>query len=134
MQTLFAWDFRGKDNSYLKEMALYNFDNFAPGMEERDFLDDLIEGVVNNLDKIDSYIIKYATEWPLDHITFVDRNILRAGIYELLFQDDIPPKVAINESIEIAKKFGGESSGKFVNGVLGAIYKDEIQKKEEKSV
>jgi N utilization substance protein B len=132
MQSLFAWDFRGKNNSYLKKMALYNFDNFAPGMEARDFLSDLIEGVVNNLDEIDSYIIKYATEWPLEHITFVDRNILRVGIYELLFQEDIPPKVAINESIEIAKKFGGESSGKFVNGVLGAIYKDKIQGKEEK--
>jgi N utilization substance protein B len=131
MQSLFAWDFRGKDTGYLEKMAMYNFENFAPGLDDHSFLDDLTEGVVTNLNEIDSYIIKYATEWPLEHITFVDRNILRVGIYELLFQQDIPPKVAINESIEIAKKFGGESSGKFVNGVLGAIYKDKIQRQEE---
>jgi N utilization substance protein B len=76
------------------------------------------------LPEIDKAIVKYATEWPLDQITIVDRNILRIGVFELLMATDIPPKVAINEAIEIAKTFGGESSGKFVNGVLGAIFKD----------
>jgi N utilization substance protein B len=90
--------------------------------------------VIINLAEIDKYITKYATEWPLDQITIVDRNILRIGVYELVFDKDIPAKVAINEAIEVAKTFGGESSGKFVNGVLGAIYKDVAQtlKKEER--
>jgi len=79
------------------------------------------------LAEIDVYIEKYATEWPLDQITIVDRNILRLGVYELIFAEDIPAKVAINEAIEVAKAFGGDSSGKFVNGVLGAIFKDLAQ-------
>lgn len=133
MQSLFAWDFYGKDNDYLGEVVEYNFHNFAPGLEDKDFVKNLVNGVLNNLDEIDSYIIKYATEWPLEHITIVDRNVLRIGIYELMLEEEVPPKVAINESIEIAKTFGGESSGKFVNGVLGAIYKDHIQQKEENS-
>jgi len=87
----------------------------------------LVKGVKNNIGDIDRYITKYATEWPLDQITIVDRNILRIGTYELVFDKDIPEKVAINEAIEIAKAFGGESSGKFVNGVLGAIYNDLIK-------
>src|SRR5262249_34999448 len=66
----------------------------------------------------------YAPEWPINQITIVDRNILRIGVFELKFTNDIPPKVAINEAIELAKSFGGESSGRFVNGVLGAVYKD----------
>jgi N utilization substance protein B len=87
---------------------------------------------MDNLEMVDTYITKYATEWPLDQITIVDRNILRIGVYELIFNDDIPAKVAINEAIEIAKTFGSESSGKFVNGVLGAIYKDMEAQKEQK--
>ena len=131
MQSLFAWDFNEKNNEFLKKIVNYNFKNFAPGLEDEGFVQELVEGVVKELKELDSYIIKYATEWPLDHITIVDRNVLRIGIYELLFEDDIPPKVAINEAIEMAKKFGGESSGKFVNGVLGAIYKDVVQKSEK---
>ena len=131
MQSLFAWDFHGKDNDYLAKIVEYNFQNFAPGLEDEDFIKNLIDGVLKDLDDIDSYIIKYATEWPLEHITIVDRNVLRIGIYELMFEKEVPPKVAINEAIEIAKTFGGESSGKFVNGVLGAIYKDFIQSKEK---
>jgi N utilization substance protein B len=80
--------------------------------------------VIEHIEDIDRHISKYATEWPLEQITIVDRNILRIGVMKLLYNDDIPAKVAINEAIEIAKSFGGESSGKFVNGVLGAIYKD----------
>ena len=73
-------------------------------------------GIRDNYQKIDNYIIKYATEWPLDQITTVDRNILRLGIYELLYTT-VPPRVAINEAIEMAKSFGGDTSGKFINGV-----------------
>lgn len=118
------WDFNDQKDKDLDKIIKGIFFNFAPNFNDNGFVVKLIRGVIKNLKKIDSNIVKYATEWPLDQITIVDRNILRIGVYELLMVDDIPPKVAINEAIEIAKTFGGESSGKFVNGVLGAIYKD----------
>ncbi|MCK5416640.1 transcription antitermination factor NusB [Candidatus Parcubacteria bacterium] len=124
MQSLFLWDFKGKNNKNLDENIKGIFSNFAPRFNDQGFVCNLIQGVIDNLEEIDSYIIKYATEWPLEQITIVDRNILRIGVYEMIFNDDIPEKVAINEAIEIAKTFGSEASGKFVNGVLGAIYKD----------
>ena len=136
MQTLFSWDFNGKQEKNLSNLIKQNFKQFAPKFDDHGFVKSIINGVIKNEDEIDKYIIKYATEWPLDQITIVDRNILRIGVYELLFDKDIPSKVAINEAIEIAKTFGGESSGKFVNGVLGAIYKEAAPavKKEEKRV
>lgn len=124
MQTLFSWDFNGKKEKDLHNLIDRNFKQFAPHFNDHGFVRSLVIGVMNNIDEIDKYITKYATEWPLEHITIVDRNILRIGVYELVFDNEIPAKVAINEAIEIAKTFGGESSGKFVNGVLGAIYKD----------
>lgn len=136
MQTLFCWDFNGKRKEDLVNIANQNFAQFAPVFNDHGFVEKIIKEVIKNLPEIDKYITKYATEWPLEQITIVDRNILRIGVYELVFSKDIPAKVAINEAIEIAKTFGGESSGKFVNGVLGAIYKDMAQtiKKEEKQV
>jgi N utilization substance protein B len=134
MQSLFLWDFNGQESKGLDDAIKGNFENFAPNFNDHGFVKNIIEGVLKNTAEIDRYIIKYATEWPLDQITTVDRNILRIGVYELVFDKDIPAKVAINEAIEIAKAFGGESSGKFVNGVLGAIYKDigDKEGKEEK--
>jgi N utilization substance protein B len=81
---------------------------------------------------IDEVIVKTAPEWPLEQITIIDRNILRIGIYELNFAKEVPPKVAINEAVELGKAFGGESSGKFVNGVLGTLYKDLPASEKEK--
>jgi len=124
MQTLFNWDFNDKSENVLDGTVKGIFLNFAPDFDDKGFVSSLVGGVVKHIEEIDKYIIKYATEWPLEQITMVDRNILRIGIYELVFDDNIPAKVAINEAIEIAKTFGGASSGKFVNGVLGAIYKD----------
>jgi len=135
MQSLFYWDFQGKKIDNLKQMTQEVFANFAPAFNDKGFVNNLIDGVILNLDEIDNYITKYATEWPLSQITIVDRNILRIGVYELIYNQDIPSKVAINEAIEIAKTFGSEASGKFVNGVLGAIYKDMYEKEEnEKAV
>ncbi|MFH1233908.1 MAG: transcription antitermination factor NusB [Patescibacteria group bacterium] len=127
MQTLFSWDFNNKLEKNLDKLISQNFQQFAPKFDDHDFVKIVINGVIKHLDEIDKNIIKYATEWPMNQITVVDRNILRIGVYELLFDKNIPARVAINEAIEIAKTFGGESSGKFVNGVLGAIYKDTIQ-------
>ncbi|MEA3398823.1 MAG: transcription antitermination factor NusB [Patescibacteria group bacterium] len=124
MQSLFLWDFKGKQEKDLINIIRDVFANFAPEFDDQGFVQNVIDGVIAHLAEIDKYITKYATEWPLEQITIVDRNILRIGVFELIFNDDIPAKVAINEAIEIAKTFGSESSGKFVNGVLGAIYKD----------
>lgn len=125
MQSLFEWDFAGRQPQRLKQITKHNIEEFAPGMDTPDFVYSLIEGVEKHLPDIDQIITATAPEWPLESITFVDRNILRVGIYELRFSNapDVPPKVAINEAIELAKTFGGASSGKFVNGILGAIYK-----------
>jgi N utilization substance protein B len=124
MQTLFAWDFNGKKMDKLELLISDNFANFAPNFDDGGFVKELVNGVIAKLDELDSYIKKYATEWPLDQITCVDRNVLRLGIYELLYCENIPSRVAINEAIEVAKSFGGDSSGKFINGVLGAIYNE----------
>jgi transcription antitermination protein NusB len=123
MQSLYEWDFNDRQKQ-LQDITDYNIKQFAPGMEDPAFIFDLIKGVSENIAKIDSIIIETAPEWPLDQITVVDRNILRLGIYELLFAKQVPPKVAINEAVELGKAFGGESSGKFINGVLGTLYKN----------
>lgn len=125
LQSLFEWDFRGKKRGSLKSIIQHNIDEFAPGLDDLTFINSIILGIEKNLSKIDKQITESAPNWPLEQITTVDRNVLRMGIYELTFAeaDDVPPKVAINEAIELAKTFGGASSGKFVNGVLGTIYK-----------
>lgn len=126
MQSLYEWDFRKGDRKGLEDITKENLREFAPSFDDHGFTVKLVVGVFDHREEIDEAITKFAPEWPLEQITTVDRNILRIGIYELKFNEEIPPKVAINESIELAKSFGGESSGKFVNGVLGAIYKKMI--------
>lgn len=129
LQTLYEWDFNNGKKENLEEYLKYNIAEFAPGFAEEDFTRCLIQGVINNQEALDKEIEKHAPEWPIAQITIVDRNVLRLGIFELLFDQKVPNKVAINEAIELAKAFGGESSGKFVNGVLGAIYKEVELKK-----
>lgn len=125
LQSLFEWDFRHQPADQLKPIIKYNIAEFAPGIEDTDFIFDLVFGVRGHLADIDALISQSAPDWPIEQITTVDRNVLRMGIYELKFANaqDVPPKVAINEAIELAKTFGGASSGKFINGVLGTIYK-----------
>lgn len=122
MQSLFEWDFNQRQKP-LGEIVDHALAEFAPGVEDPDFARSLAAGVEQNIDEIDKIIVDTAPEWPIDQITVVDRNVLRVGIYELMFLKDVPPKVAINEAVEMGKVFGGESSGKFVNGVLGTLYK-----------
>ena len=126
MQSLYEWDFKGKNQEQLKKIVQRNLKEFGPGLEESDFVWQIIDGVIENLKKLDKIIEKSAPEWPIDQITIVDRNVLRIGLQELLFsnRDEVPPKVAINEAIELAKTFGGESSGRFINGVLGTVYRE----------
>ncbi|MBL7045006.1 MAG: transcription antitermination factor NusB [Parcubacteria group bacterium] len=145
LQTLFELDFNGlvggKKIKDTKTALLRNIEEFAPGMGDFSFVQELLDSILEKQKDIDNIIVKAAPEWPIDKISIVDRNILRIGLFELLFADrsEVPAKVAINEAIELAKTFGGESSGRFVNGVLGAVYKemgepgkDEVSKKKTK--
>jgi N utilization substance protein B len=128
MQTLYQADFNNKLTiKDLNEIIDYQVVDLANNFENRSFVDYLVQNVIENLAVLNQLVEKYAPEWPLDKITIVDRNILRIGVWELVYDDSIPPKVAINEAIEIAKIFGGETSGKFVNGVLGSLYKPETE-------
>lgn len=126
MQTLFEWDFNGKKNTDISQILKRNEEEFASGAGDEKFMVDLAQGVIKKISDLDKIITKAAPDWPLEKIANIDRNILRVGLFELLFGDkfDVPPKVAINEAIELAKTYGGENSGKFVNGVLGAVYKE----------
>ena len=125
LQTLYEWDF---SNQKIKPEIILQRDasEFAPGTESDQFMKNLLQGVIEKQKDLDDVITSAAPEWPIEKISIMDRNILRIGLYELLFanREQVPPKVAINEAIELAKKFGGETSGKFINGVLGAVYKE----------
>ena len=133
-QTMYEWDFLQRNCS--EDLALSaeahdgmvpildrNYNEFAGSIESREFIDNLVWGVVDNSEKIDSILRPAAPEWPIEQIALVDLIILRMGIYELLFTAEVPPKVAINEAVELAKAFGGENSSRFVNGVLGTIFR-----------
>jgi len=126
MQSLFEWDFQGCRNDEIDGIIERNVREFAPGIENFEFVENLDPRALENRAAIDALIEKCAPEWPLAQVTVIDRNVLRLGIYELMFgnYNEVPPKVAINEAIELAKTFGGESSARFVNGVLGTIYRE----------
>lgn len=126
MQSLYEWDFNGDNDIEINEIIRHNMVEFGSRLDDNLFVKQLVKGVLEKRKVIDPIIEKCAPEWPLEQITMVDRNILRIGIFELMFgeYEETPPKVAINEAIELAKTFGGESSGKFVNGVLGTVYRE----------
>lgn len=125
LQSLFEWDFYKREKD-LSKVLDRNIEKFGGNFDESDFAKSLIKGVIKNINKIDNLIKQSAPERPIKQLTIIDRNVLRIGLFELLYEDkkEVPPKVAINEAIELAKNFGGESSGKFINGVLGAVYKE----------
>lgn len=139
LQTLFEWDTSNAPDTEVPGMLARNVEEFGGEDTDRAFMEQLLQGVIAKRPDLDLVIEKAAPDWPLAKIAPVDRNILRIGLFELLFADrtQVPAKVAINEAIELAKIFGGESSGRFINGVLGAVYKemgepgkDEVGKKE----
>ena len=103
-----------------------NLKEFGPGIDEPEFVWRITKGVIEHFDHLNKIIEKAAPEWPINQISVIDRNVLRIGLYELLFADpnEVPAKVAINEAIELAKNYGGPNSGKFINGVLGTVYKE----------
>lgn len=140
LQSLYEIDFRGIDPNLFEEVLSHNVKEFSQDDVDLTYAKALLDGILKKQTEIDAIIIKAAPEWPLDKIGTVDRNVLRLGLYELIYADkkEVPAKVAINEAIEVAKFFSGDTSGKFVNGVLGAVYRelygaDEANKKSERS-
>jgi transcription antitermination protein NusB len=136
LQVLYQLDFGGLlekkkiEFDLSKNILFYNLQEFADeDFKYKDFVDHLVSEILKNIEEIDKWIKKFAPEWPIKQISMVDRNILRIGIFELIFLKETPPKVAIDEAIELAKRFGSETSGRFVNGVLGAIY-EKIKKED----
>lgn len=125
LQSLYEWDFyeRKKD---IVEILSRNIEEFSPGVDEPEFAWKIMKGIVEHLKEIDATIVRVAPEWPLNRVAIIDRNILRIGLYELMFAnpEEVPPKVAINEAIEMAKNYGGLNTARFVNGVLGTVYRE----------
>jgi N utilization substance protein B len=135
MQTLYEYDFRAEAGVKVDRKAVLgrNLEEFSDAIDDKNFVYDLVDGVQEHEKQIDGIIGPAAPEWPVAQIAKIDKIILRIGVYELLIKKEVPPKVAINEAVELAKAFGGENSSKFVNGVLGTIYRgsDVYQPEEE---
>ncbi len=129
MQTLYEWDFQSEKP--LEDLLLANLEATDHADDDASFVKHLVEGVVAHKEEIDGFIQKTAPEWPLDQISVVDKSILRLAIYELIHEQDVPAKVAINEAVELAKTFGGDNTSKFVNGVLGTVYRQSDRYKED---
>ncbi|MGB9608801.1 MAG: transcription antitermination factor NusB [Minisyncoccia bacterium] len=132
LQSLYEWDFFNKKKDLISILER-NLAEFAPGIDEPEFAWKLLDGILKHLKEIDGLISKFLNNWPLEKTHLIDRNILRIGVYELLYPDhnEIPYEVAIDQAMELAKAFGGENSLKFINGVLGNIY-DKIKSGEIK--
>jgi N utilization substance protein B len=131
LQTLYEYEFRveAEDTSVdVKEILSRNLARYETAIDDTKFVDTLVSGVLKEQADIDAKIQPIAPDWPIEQIARVDRNILRLGIYELLHQADVvPPKVVINEAVELAKAFGSDNSSKFVNGVLGTAYRTLVE-------
>jgi N utilization substance protein B len=137
LQSLYEYEFRisAEDKSAsIDEILSRNLERYEDEIEDTDFVSELVHGVLKNQDDLDNHIRPLAPEWPLEQIARIDRNILRLGLYELLYRaEQVPPKVAINEAVELAKAFGSDNSSKFINGVLGTAYRTLVEKSEEAS-
>ena len=130
MQTLYEWDFQPSKS--IDELLTLNLRSADREASDTTFLKELIHGVILKVDNLDELISKSAPEWPMDQVSIVDKTILRLAIYEILYREDVPAKVAINEAVELAKTFGGDNTSKFVNGVLGTIYRQSDRYKKDK--
>lgn len=136
MQSLFEWDFRPKTS--ILEIAKRNIKAFNEECDVK-YIDVSLRGIIKNIKEIDKIISQAAPEWPLDQIAALDKSILRVAVYELVFSSDVPPKVVINEAVELGKTYGSENSYKFINGVLGTLFKqderfEELSKEEQETL
>lgn len=128
LQTLYEQEIREDSedkNLNTGEILKRNIDRYKETIEDVNFIENLVNGVIKNADKLDAELQPVAPDWPIDQIARMDRLVLRMGLYELKNSKDVPAKVVINESVELAKAFGGDNSSKFINGVLGTILKNQ---------
>ena len=135
LQTLYEEDFRKEVNDpgvNLDEILERNIGRYDETIEDKTFIEQLVHGVKARQAELDDIIRPVAPEWPIEQIARMDRAILRIGVYELLYEDSVPPKVVINEAVELAKAFGGDNSSKFINGVLGTVLRNQEQKMTKK--
>jgi len=135
LQTLYEEDFRlgsGDKNFDLEEVMNRNIERYQEMVDDKDFIRRLVHGVSRASAKLDKKLQPVAGKWPIDQIARIDRIVLRIGLYELENESDVPPKVVINEAVELAKSFGGENSSKFINGVLGTLLKQSEEKTKSK--
>lgn len=137
LQTLYEYDFRVSCNDEsveLVEILNRNVSRYKETIDDKTFIEKLVKGVQENASHLDKVIGPIAPEWPVDQIARIDKVVLRISLYELLIQDEVPPKVVINEAVELAKAFGSDNSSKFINGVLGTAYrqKEEAAKPQKK--
>jgi N utilization substance protein B len=131
LQTLYEYEFRVRssdESADIQEILLKNIEPYDKSLGDKSFVHELVDGVFAHLQDLDEKIQPIAPEWPLDQISAIDRNILRIGVYELVYcKETVPPKVAINEAVELAKAFGSDNSSKFINGVLGTAYREFVE-------
>jgi len=131
LQTLYEYEFRiqSEDKTTdIDDILSHNLQRYENAIEDKIFVETLVKGVLDKKNDLDSKIQPIAPDWPIDQIARIDRNILRIGLFELLYQAEIiPPKVAINEAVELAKAFGSDNSSKFINGVLGTAYRTLVE-------
>lgn len=136
LQTLYEKEFREmcNDTSFsVDEVLKRNIERYESLVDDVAFIEELVAGICEHASKLDEKLQPIAPDWPLDQIARMDRLVLRIGAYELLHQQQTPPRVVINEAVELAKSFGGENSSKFINGVLGTLYRQEIgEEKDDK--
>jgi transcription antitermination protein NusB len=137
LQTLYEYEFRIQSEGAsinVDDILSRNLERYKTTIDDKGFVDSLIKGVLKEQDDLDSKIQPIAPEWPIDQISRIDRNILRIGMYELLHKGDVvPPKVAINEAVELAKAFGSDNSSKFINGVLGTAFRTLVEEESDGS-
>ncbi len=136
LQTLYEYDFRMECDDPaldLAEILNRNLSRYSETIDDKDFISRLVDGVIEKTPELDKKLQPIAPDWPIAQIARVDRLILRVGLYELSFSPEVPPKVVINEAVELAKSFGGDNSSKFVNGVLGTAFKNIDAKEAAKS-
>lgn len=131
LQSLYEYEFRKEssdDSADVKEILSRNLERYETAIDDTKFVETLVNGVLKEQKAIDEKIQPIAPDWPIEQIARIDRNILRIGVFELLHQAEVvPPKVAINEAVELAKAFGSDNSSKFVNGVLGTAYRTLVE-------
>lgn len=138
LQSLYEQEFRldCEDTRFeMKQVLARNIRRYSDMVDDRDFIERLVQGVNERQQELDALLQPIAPDWPIAHIARMDRIVLRIGAYELLHESDVPPKVVINEAVELAKAFGGENSSKFINGVLGTVLrnKEEADKPTKKA-